>query len=80
MLLALSSVDYVCVFDEETPLELIKKVKPDFLVKGGDWTIDKIVGADFVQANGGEVQSLPFVDGQSTTGTIEQIIEAYKDE
>jgi rfaE bifunctional protein nucleotidyltransferase chain/domain len=73
LLLALKPVDYVIVFSEDTPLELIKKVKPDVLVKGGDWVVDKIVGADFVQANGGKTFSLPFVDGSSTTNIIEKI-------
>jgi rfaE bifunctional protein nucleotidyltransferase chain/domain len=73
LLLALKPVDYVIVFSEDTPLELIKKVKPDVLVKGGDWPVEKIVGADFVQANGGKAYSLPFVDGSSTTNIIEKI-------
>lgn len=71
VLAALSSVDYVIVFDEETPYELIKAIQPDVLVKGGDWTEDRIVGADIVQAKGGKVISLPFVEGQSTTRIIE---------
>jgi D-glycero-beta-D-manno-heptose 1-phosphate adenylyltransferase len=65
--------DAVCLFDEDTPEELIKAIKPDILVKGGDYTIDKIVGADFVQQNGGEVHIIPFVDGYSTTGIIGRI-------
>lgn len=65
--------DAVCLFDEDTPEELIKAIKPDILVKGGDYTIDKIVGADFVQQNGGEVHIIPFVDGYSTTGIISRI-------
>ena len=69
----LSSVDFVEIFTEETPLELIKIIKPQVLVKGGDWTIDKIVGAKEVIALGGEVISLGFVDGYSTTATIKKI-------
>jgi rfaE bifunctional protein nucleotidyltransferase chain/domain len=65
--------DAVCLFDEDTPEEIIKAIKPDILVKGGDYTIDKIVGADFVQQNGGEVHIIPFVDGYSTTGIISRI-------
>jgi rfaE bifunctional protein nucleotidyltransferase chain/domain len=63
----------VCLFDEDTPAELIAALKPDVLVKGGDYTIDTIVGADFVQNNGGEVAVIPFVDGYSTTGIISKI-------
>jgi D-beta-D-heptose 7-phosphate kinase/D-beta-D-heptose 1-phosphate adenosyltransferase len=75
-LLALASlvmVDSVCLFDEETPLELIKAVKPDVLAKGGDYTIDTIVGAREVLAYGGKVEVIPFVDGYSTTKLIEKI-------
>ena len=73
MLEALQFVDYVLPFGEDTPIELIKKVIPDVLVKGGDYKIDDIVGADFVRDNGGEVMVLPFVDGKSTTDTITKI-------
>ncbi|MCB0341302.1 MAG: D-glycero-beta-D-manno-heptose 1-phosphate adenylyltransferase [Bdellovibrionales bacterium] len=72
ILLALSSVDYVSIFDEDTPEQLIHVVKPDVLVKGGDWSIDQIVGAPFVQSYGGTVKSLQFVDGRSTTKIIER--------
>ena len=58
----LRSVDKVIIFDEDTPLKLIKNLKPTILVKGGDWKIESIVGASFVQSNGGEVYSLKFVD------------------
>ena len=70
---SLLCVDAVCLFDEATPEELIKIVKPDVLVKGGDYTIDKIVGADFVQENGGRVEIIPFVEGYSTTSIINKI-------
>jgi D-beta-D-heptose 7-phosphate kinase/D-beta-D-heptose 1-phosphate adenosyltransferase len=53
MLLGLKSVDYVCLFEEDTPIELIKKVKPDFLVKGGDWAVEQIVGHDYIATYGG---------------------------
>ncbi len=70
---ALLCVDAVCLFDEDTPLELIIAVKPDVLVKGGDYTIDKIVGADMVMNNGGKVEIIPFVEGYSTTAIIQKI-------
>jgi rfaE bifunctional protein nucleotidyltransferase chain/domain len=70
---ALEVVDFVTIFDEETPLELIRELRPDVLVKGGDWTPDKIVGADFVQENGGRVRSLPFATGYSTSALVRKI-------
>ncbi len=73
MLLALKPVDYVILFSESTPLSLIKQVCPDVLVKGGDWPVEKIVGHEFVQANGGTVQSLPFVPGASTSEIVDRI-------
>lgn len=71
----LKAVDFTEVFTEDTPLNLILKVKPHILVKGGDWKIDQIVGAKEVIANGGEVFSLNFVDGYSTTSIIHKIQE-----
>jgi D-sedoheptulose 7-phosphate isomerase len=73
VLKALSSVDDVVIFDEPTPERLIKEIKPDVLVKGGDWKPNEIIGADFVIANGGKVVSLPFLDGYSSTNIIERI-------
>lgn len=73
VLAALRCVDAVVIFDEDTPLELIKEVRPDVLVKGGDWRADQIVGADIVKAGGGEVRSLKLVDGFSTTNLVERI-------
>jgi len=70
---ALEAVDYVIVFDEETPRELIAALLPDVLVKGGDWPLDQIVGRDEVEAVGGKVLSLPYVEGSSTTEIIERI-------
>jgi rfaE bifunctional protein nucleotidyltransferase chain/domain len=70
----LKSVDCVEIFEEDTPLELIKAINPNVLVKGGDWPVDQIVGYEHVLASGGEVKSLTFVDGFSTTGTIERIL------
>lgn len=69
----LKAVDFVFIFEEDTPLKLIKEVNPNVLVKGGDWKVEQIVGSDFVMANGGEVKSLQFVKGYSTTNIIEKI-------
>lgn len=69
----IKAVDEVIIFDEDTPLELIKTIKPDVLCKGGDWQPSQIVGGEFVIANGGEVKSLTFKDGHSTTNIIDQI-------
>lgn len=69
----LASVDLVTSFDEDTPQRLIECVRPDVLVKGGDWPVERIVGADFVVAQGGRVLSLPLVEGYSTTGLVERI-------
>jgi len=71
---ALKSVDAVVLFDESTPISLIEAIKPDTLVKGGDYSIDQIVGADIVIANGGQVKTLQFVEDYSTTA-IEQKIQ-----
>lgn len=72
ILASLKAVDHTVLFGEETPLNLIKQVKPDLLVKGGDWKPDQIVGSDFVLANGGQVKSLQFINGKSTTSIIEK--------
>lgn len=69
----LKSVDYVIVFEEDTPYNLIKEIIPDLLVKGGDWKEDDIIGSDVVKENGGEVKSLNFVENYSTTSVIEKI-------
>lgn len=73
VLAALACVDYVVVFEEDTPKELIETVRPDVLVKGGDYALDQIVGADFVTRTGGSVTTLPFVEGFSSTRIIEQL-------
>ena len=73
VLAALLCVDYISIFDEDTPLELIQKIKPDVLVKGGDYTIDKIAGADFVQAYGGSVAIIPLLEGYSTTDIVNKL-------
>jgi len=69
----MEAIDMVIVFDEDTPLELIEKIIPDILVKGGDWSTDQIVGSDIVLKNGGEVKSLSFLKGFSSTRIIEKI-------
>lgn len=74
LLAALSVVDLVVIFDEDTPLDLIRAIGPDVLVKGGDWKPEQIVGADFVLEKGGQVLSLPFVDGYSTTNIEQKIL------
>lgn len=70
---ALEAVDYVIVFDEETPLELIAELLPDVLVKGGDWPLDQIIGREEVEATGGRVISLPYIEGSSTSDIIERV-------
>src|SRR5262249_28411024 len=74
---AFECVDYVTIFDETTPREIITALLPDVLVKGGDWDLDRIVGRDEVEAAGGQVLSLPFVEGCSTTDIIERIAQRY---
>jgi rfaE bifunctional protein nucleotidyltransferase chain/domain len=73
LLAALEFVDAVILFDEDTPFELISHVIPDILVKGNDYTIENIVGADIVMKHGGEVKTISLVDGFSTTGIIGKI-------
>jgi len=73
VLAALRAVDFVAIFDEDTPYELIKLLQPDVLAKGGDWPVEDIVGADIVLARGGEVKSLQFAPSFSTTGLIRKI-------
>jgi D-beta-D-heptose 7-phosphate kinase/D-beta-D-heptose 1-phosphate adenosyltransferase len=70
---ALEMVDYVTVFGEDTPYNLIQQVRPDVLVKGGDWRPNQIVGVDIVRAHGGVVRSLRFAPGYSTTRLVETI-------
>src|SRR5262245_30759147 len=72
VLAALRSVDEVLVFDEPTPARLIDELRPDILVKGADWPVDQIVGADAVRRRGGRVVSLPLVPGYSTTALVER--------
>ena len=77
ILAALDCIDYVVIFDEDTPLELITALKPDILAKGGDYTVDRVVGKEMVEAYGGRVELVTFVDGKSTTNIIERILERY---
>lgn len=73
----LKAVDLVIIFEEDTPERLIKEIKPDVLVKGGDWSIDNIVGADFVKSYGGEVKRIDFIYDISTSKIIEKILNLY---
>lgn len=79
ILAALNCVDYVCLFDEDTPLDLIAALKPAILVKGGDYTPETVVGREIVESYGGRVELIPFVEGKSTTTIIEQVLKKYVD-
>ena len=70
-------VDYITIFEEETPYNLIKKLIPDVLVKGGDWEIENIVGKDIVEKNGGKVVTINYKNGYSTTNIINKIKKLY---
>jgi D-beta-D-heptose 7-phosphate kinase/D-beta-D-heptose 1-phosphate adenosyltransferase len=70
---ALACVDLAVIFAEDTPDRLIREVRPDVLVKGGDWAIDRIVGREFVESRGGRVLTIPVREGHSTTGLVERI-------
>lgn len=71
-------VDEVVIFDEPTPQQIIEKIKPDILVKGGDWDTDQIIGADFVRSNGGKVVSIPLKEGFSSSSIVEKISSGVK--
>ena len=73
MLSALGFIDYVVIFDEDTPYELIKKIQPDVLVKGGDYKPEEVIGKDIVEARGGRLELISFVEGKSTTNIIKKI-------
>lgn len=77
ILAALDCVDYVVIFDEDTPMNLLETLRPHVLVKGGDYTPDQVVGRDFVESYGGRIELVEFVDGKSTTNIIERILENY---
>ena len=69
----LEAVDIVSIFEDDTPINLIQKVKPDYLIKGGDYNIDEIVGKEFVESYGGKVYTIPLIEGKSTTNLINTI-------
>lgn len=75
---SLKPVDYVVIFDEDTPHEIIKRLTPDVLVKGADWAVEKIVGKDIVETNGGKVETIDFINDQSTTNIIKTVLERFK--
>ncbi|MGH9766398.1 MAG: D-glycero-beta-D-manno-heptose 1-phosphate adenylyltransferase [Blastocatellia bacterium] len=74
---ALDCVDFVTIFNEPTPREIIAALLPDVLVKGGDWDVDRIIGREEVESAGGKVLSLPFIEGCSTSDLIERIVQRY---
>ena len=78
VLSSLRAVDFVVVFDEPDPYNIIAALKPDILVKGGDWHIKDIVGRDIVESCGGKVCTIPFIEGASSSRIIENIINKYK--
>lgn len=73
VLAALECVDFITIFSQPTPLKLIKKIRPDVLVKGGDWKKETIAGADFVVSCGGVIKCLPYIKSRSSTATIVKI-------
>ncbi len=77
VLAALSSVDYLFIFDDPTPQRVIDALVPDVLVKGADWGISEIVGRETVERAGGVVQNIPLVEGASTTGLIRKVLESF---
>lgn len=78
LLAALDCVDFVVMFDEDTPLALIESLRPDILVKGSDYTPEEVVGREFVESQGGRVELIRVVDGKSTSNLIEKILQAYQ--
>jgi rfaE bifunctional protein nucleotidyltransferase chain/domain len=76
LLLALTSVDAVVLFDEDTPAEIISAIQPDVLVKGADWAANRIVGRDTVEARNGRVVRVPIEEGQSTTTIVERVLRS----
>jgi rfaE bifunctional protein nucleotidyltransferase chain/domain len=75
MLAALSCIDVIFSFDEDTPLQLIELVRPDVLLKGADYAIEQIVGAEYVMSYGGRVETVPLTPGFSTTGLLERLVQ-----
>jgi len=80
ILAALDCIDYLTIFTEDTPLELLQVVRPDILVKGGDYLPDEVVGKELVESSGGRVELIQFVDGKSTTNIIDKVLSRYRDE
>ena len=78
VLASLWCVDYVTIFNEPDPLKLIRAIKPDVLIKGADWSEDKIIGADFVKKNGGKVVRIPIIPEASTSSIIQKILKMYQ--
>jgi len=78
ILSGLGCVDYIIIFDEKDPLELISILQPNILVKGGDWTKETTVGREVVERSGGEVVILPFVEGASTSNLVDTILKRYE--
>lgn len=76
-LAALEMVDFITLFSEPDPLRIISELQPDVLVKGGDWPVEKIIGRNVVESRGGHVVSVGYIEGASTTGTIEKIVSKY---
>ena len=76
-LAALDCVDFVTIFHDADPYRVISELQPDVLVKGGDWPVEKIIGRDIVEQRGGRVISVGYIEGASTTGIIERIVERY---
>jgi D-beta-D-heptose 7-phosphate kinase/D-beta-D-heptose 1-phosphate adenosyltransferase len=75
---ALAAVDYVTIFSEDTPLALIRLLRPQMLVKGGDWSAETVVGREIVEAEGGRVVLVPYQAGFSTTEIIDRILAVYR--
>lgn len=75
---ALKPVDYVSIFNDATPIKLIKAIRPDVLVKGADWRLNNIVGGDFVKSYGGKVRAVSLVKGRSTSNLIRKIVDIFK--
>ncbi|MBN1114365.1 MAG: D-glycero-beta-D-manno-heptose 1-phosphate adenylyltransferase [Oligoflexia bacterium] len=79
LLSSIAFIDYITVFEEDTPLELIKKIRPHVLVKGSDWKDKGVVGGDFVKSTGGRVELIELLPGISTSSIIERILDAYNE-
>ena len=77
VLSAVRYIDHIIMFDDETPKALVEAITPDVLVKGGDWGLDNIVGADHVRANGGRVHIVSLKEGSSTTNIIDRVLAKY---